>query len=193
MNNYPDEEWKEVDLSNYCPKNRHWISNYGRAKKTYRNRDNKVFLYTPPIRTDGYKVIIVKMLDGTSKNYALHRLIAEYFIPKKREEEKYVNHIDFNKENNAVANLKWATHHENFKHCRQSKKWIESCKNNTFGAKLTETKVRVMKKLLNHPTNPTKVKIVAKQFGVSVSQAQRIKKGLRWKYVKSGWEDYVDK
>ena len=42
-----------------------------------------------------------------SKDYLVHRLVAEAFIP---------NHIDGNPENNHVSNLEWATYKENNNH-----------------------------------------------------------------------------
>ena len=46
---------------------------------------------------------------------SLHRLIAATFIPNP-ENKPYVNHIDGNKQNNAVTNLEWVTQSENMQH-----------------------------------------------------------------------------
>jgi len=42
----------------------------------------------------------------------VHRLIAEAFIPNP-DNKKYVDHIDTNRKNNCVANLRWVTGSEN--------------------------------------------------------------------------------
>lgn len=49
------------------------------------------------------------------KNYAVHRLVAESFIPNP-DRKPIVNHIDGNKLNNDVSNLEWVTAGENRRH-----------------------------------------------------------------------------
>ena len=51
---------------------------------------------------------------GVHKQFLVHRLVAEAFIPKV-EGKPDVDHIDFNKENNCVENLCWTEDHENNK------------------------------------------------------------------------------
>ena len=51
-------------------------------------------------------------VDGESKGYQVHRLVATTFIPN-IEGKPEVDHIDRNRLNNHVSNLRWVTHSEN--------------------------------------------------------------------------------
>lgn len=117
----------------------------------------------------------------------IHRLVAEYFLPKPKSGESKVGHLDFNKLNNNVSNLKWMTPEENFAHQQKSPYVIEekqqrklSMRHNPGVAKLTVTKVMLMKKLLNQ-NKP--VRQLVKQFKVSDMQVYRIKRGENWAHI----------
>ena len=62
----------------------------------------------------GYKQVIL-FGNGTKKNYRIHRLVAETFIPKP-DGKDCVNHKDGNTKNNNVYNLEWVTAQENSLH-----------------------------------------------------------------------------
>lgn len=68
--------------------------------------------------TNGYMRVNLRKGDEPyekPKTRAIHRLVAEAFIPVVHGKD-YVNHIDGNKHNNDVSNLEWCTASENISH-----------------------------------------------------------------------------
>lgn len=69
----------------------------------------------------GYPRLLIRK-QGKCYHKNIHRLVAETFIPNPNG-YKEVDHIDHNKQNNHVSNLRWVTHSENMKN-----KKSKSCK-----------------------------------------------------------------
>lgn len=66
-----------------------------------------------PTRSGYYLVKLTK--DGISTSRYIHQLVMKTFNPSTNPSLE-INHIDFNKANNAVSNLEWVTHRENLQH-----------------------------------------------------------------------------
>lgn len=63
------------------------------------------------IGRNGYFAVSIKR-DGKYYRVSVHRLVAEAFIPNP-DNLPEVNHIDENRQNNAVSNLEWCDHYHN--------------------------------------------------------------------------------
>ncbi len=168
------------------------ISNYGRlVSYTDKPADGR-FVKGTTIK--GYRIFRYKIRDADNKlkhrHFFYYKLVADYFLPKTSDDQIYVLHLDYNKMNDFAGNLKWATREEMLEHQQKSphvqearRKLVEHNKNRN-GHKLTTTKVMLIKKLLANPNRKTRMKMIAKQFGISEMQLYRIKSGENWGHIK---------
>ena len=85
------------------------ISNFGRVKS---HKGKTKFLQGSINK--GYRIVHL-MKDHKRYSVMVHRLVAEYFLPKINGKNE-INHIDGNKLNCCVENLEWCTHLENVQH-----------------------------------------------------------------------------
>ena len=130
----------------------------------------------------GYLYFKVKKNEkGKYKTYYLHKLIAQHFLEQNN--GIYVIHLDYDKLNNHIDNLKWVTKREKEIHQFTNPSYKKPV--NLTSAKLSENDVRRIKKMLNNPNRRTRLKMIAKQFGVSTMQLQRIKTGENWGHIES--------
>lgn len=105
--------WKIIkDFPNYQVSNKGNIKNIKRGKELMPRNNGKGY----------YTVVLYRK--GIKKNLRVHRLVAECFIPNPLNLTT-VNHINFNKSDNRVMNLEWASFRENNCH-RFKDKIIES-------------------------------------------------------------------
>ncbi len=187
---FPNEKFKEIQIEHKL-KLRYAVSNKGRLisfdESITFGRELKGGMM------DGYKVFRYKINTGEKiKNIHIFvgKLVAEYFIPKTAQEQIFVLHLDRKRDNDDYRNLRWATREEMLEHSKNSP-FVKQAKLNLIehnlksnGRKLTVTKVILIKKLLAKPIQRTRLKMIAKQFGVSEMQIRRIKSGENWSQIK---------
>lgn len=63
------------------------------------------------LTTVGYHFVALYK-DGVGKQFYVHKLVAQAFLPNP-ENKPEVDHLDNNKDNNDLSNLRWVTHKEN--------------------------------------------------------------------------------
>lgn len=191
---YPNEEFREITIPDTL-RLRYAISNKGRLV-SFKDDVHQGRLLKGGM-VDGYRIFQYKVnQDGKlkCKHIFIAKLVATYFLEKTSEDQTYVLHLDRKRDNDDVKNLQWATREEMLEHSKNSpfviKAKIESSKRlyqsnlKADGRKLTITKVMLIKKILARPNQNTRLKMIAKQFGVSEMQIRRIKSGENWGYIK---------
>lgn len=159
---------------------RYAITNFGRIIAFWDEHNNGYFLKYSYIKN--YPGIQLRK-DGETTGFLVHRLVAQHFCEKPSAAHRYVIHLDYKKENNYYRNLKWVTLDEKHAHMIKDPNYLQSkAKFTGRGHKLTIDRVKLIKRKLAE--GKTRMKIIAKQFGISEMQLYRIKSGKNWGFVK---------
>ena len=96
------EEFKPInDFPDY------YISNCGRAYSVKSKR-----MIGSLNKKLGYITVSLSQGKKTKTTY-IHALVMEHFGPEKPDDEFEIDHIDKNKENNNISNLRWLSHQDN--------------------------------------------------------------------------------
>lgn len=117
-----DEEFDDDDVEVWMdiPKyDNYMISSFGNVYSIQTGR-----ILKPGLDSNGYQMVSL-CKNGKGKSINLHKLVANAFIPNP-DNKKCIDHIDNDRKNNYVSNLRYATNQENNRNA--SKK-----KNNTSG------------------------------------------------------------
>lgn len=153
------------------------------------------------IDTNGVVVNITrnKILKGTAitknnrymkihldKFYALHKLVANHFVPNPNGYAE-VNHIDGNRHNNTAENLEWCTHIHNIHHC-----WSNGFHMHQHGKligthKLTENEVKQIWALRHTKMTAQQIKDTLK-LDVSLTAIKSIRRQKTWKTTTDKWK-----
>lgn len=194
-----DEIWKPVKgyEADYQ------VSSVGRVKSLRKviiksngqryTRESKIL--RPAIDKRGYVRCALSMMGSKLVTKKVHRLVAEAFIPC-QDYSLFVNHIDFNTQNNHVDNLEWCTIKETVYHSinhgrlqmfadadlRIRSVNIVTKKGELNGfSKLTESQVlEIRDKYL--PNLYTR-KMLAEEFNVTVSAIKDVISRKSWKHI----------
>jgi hypothetical protein len=129
--NHPDEQWRETECKGY------YVSSLGRLYSIKRKR-----IKTPTSDKHGYLTYAI-YANKKNKTTLAHRLVAKYFLDD-YSQDLQVNHIDFNRTNNNVANLQMLTLEENIKHSAKNGRYVKKGMSNS-NCKYDDIKVLTIK------------------------------------------------
>lgn len=178
----PGEIWRPLIFNGSKDlRNRYALSSYGRIA-SYKEEvleDGK--LLTGSLTT-GYRTLNLHR-PGHKGTLYIHRELAKLFLKRPSQRHKYVIHLNHNKLDNNIRNLRWATLDEMIRHQQRSPAKIaykERQANREVGLKLTAKQVRRIKDLLNKKERRVTIKQLAEKYDVSEMTMYRIKSGENW-------------
>lgn len=174
IRNHWNEKWKDVIFDEgISEKEKFKISNYGRVinckgEEEYLVKESYI---------NGYQNLrLLQKHNGKMTSRYVHKLVAQHFLDQG--DGIYVIHLDYDKTNNRVDNLKWATKRQKEVH-QFTHPQFKNNPRRTY-SKLSEAKVKLIKRKINDPNRRTRLKMIARQFGISEMQLYRIKTGENW-------------
>lgn len=162
------EIWKPVTIPEFGPF--YDVSNLGRVRShdrlvAYSNgvrHLHKGRILVPVKQNNGYYIANLYNEEIT-KAILVHRLVALAFIPNPRK-AKQVNHKNFDKSDNSVANLEWCSALENSQHSRANREQRRPCGEGHGSSKLTweiVCQIRLM------AANGVRQHKIASEFGIT--------------------------
>ena len=142
-----NEIWKPVTHIKGPLAKKYLISSHGRMA-SYDNDINDKYILKLHLN-NGFPMSTVHV-NGKSKALFAHHAIGHVFLKKGNPKQTSVIHLDYDKANNAISNLKWVTKEEQVEHSRKSPYVLASIAHKIYNGatarKLDEKKVISLKK-----------------------------------------------
>ncbi len=185
MANSTKEIWKQIPFPKNDLQKKYAVSSLGRIASFEKDLKDLYILKTT--KTEGYDCITMRM-NGKSSSVFIHKAMAMAFLNKKSINEKIVLHLDFNKNNNDLSNLKWATAKEAANHVKNSPNVLKANKHKiptgTMAKKLNDKSATLLKKEIWNPKRKLSLGALASKYGIAEMNLYRIKAGLLWTHIR---------
>mgnify|MGYP001625076177 CR=1 FL=1 len=171
-------EWREVkEYSNYE------VNQLGEIRHKKRQK-----ILKPRSNNGGYQYVNFK-INGKNTNFAVHRIVANAFIPNPNGYTE-VNHKDYNKKNNCVDNLEWVSSSQNKQHS-----YLKQENKKSRGKAVNQyTKEGIFLKTFDSVSD------AAKELGCCIAAISncclgrtKTSQGFRWSFVESSTTKYERK
>src|SRR6478672_5080704 len=178
----PGEEWKPLQFPGWKQlRKKYALSSLGRIA-SYSDDVHENGKLLEGSLTTGYKTLNLHR-PGNNGTLYIHREIARLFLKRPSVKYRYVIHVNHNKLDNSVKNLKWSTLDEMIEHQQNSPAKIAYKKvqaNRKVGLKLSADQVKGIKKVLSNKNRNVTIRQLAEKYGVSEMTMYRIKSGENW-------------
>lgn len=175
-----NEQWVKVKTKRPTVKCDYFFSNFGRIKSVVKQSGDERLLKGTRLAT-GQLTLNIKLEQKAREGFYIHQLVAREFLPPPQENQKFILHMDGNKNNNHWKNLKWATQRELTDFQIECGVYNPNNRKRSPITKMTESKVKLLKKYIQ--AGKTKKTILARRFGISTMQLNRIERGENWGHV----------
>ena len=175
-----NEKWVKVETPKPTKTSDYYISNYGKIKSVSKKDLEERLLKGSTLR-GGYKALNIRLVGDKNVAIFVHKFVGEHFVPKGNEEREFVVHLDEDKNNNHWQNLKWVTRTELTQWQHDHGIFDSANKKLGSNAKLTETKVKLLKQRIKD--GKTKKAVLARNFGITLVHLRRIESGQYWSHV----------
>lgn len=170
------EHWRRVIIGdhklNYEVSDKGHVRNF-KTKKLLKGREG----------SNGYfRIAVCDASIGYKKDKGIHQLVMDAFNPTD-DPNLEINHLDGDKSNNRLSNLKWVTHQENMKHAHETDLFRtgEDC----YLSKYTEEDIKSVCGLLELGF---KYNDIMNQTGVHSSEVRKIARGGAWRCVADNYD-----
>jgi len=188
------EIWKQIPFPKGSTTRNYAISSHGRIASFDKDINDRLVLSMHD--HEGYTVCTTRVA-GKSRALFPHQLMGALFLKKHNPKCKYVIHLDYDKANNHISNLKWATPKELAEHTKKSPHVLKSIKHRVYNGytakKLNEKKVTQLKKELWNPDRKITLKQLAAKYDIAEMNLYRIKSGEMWYHVHVDGEPMHDR
>ena len=174
-----NETWVPIDTKAPTKNYDYEISNYGRIKRISKENNDEILLKGSV--TNNFISLNLKLLGNVTQGIYIHKFVATHFVKNEDPDKKFLIHLDKDKTNNYWKNLQWVNQEELTEWQKENGVYDVVKRRKTGQYKLTEAKVKLIKKRLQ--SGRTKKKIIAKNFNISLTQLKRIERGENWAHV----------
>lgn len=166
------EQWRPVAGTG----GKYHVSTHGRLR-SFSQKCPKGRILRKQTNSYGYTHYTMMRADGTMFTRTAHRLVLETFVgPKPSGHE--CRHLDGNRANNNVSNLRWGTHRENTDdRARHGRDQVGA---RHWKAKLTDAQVRAIRRRIDAGEN---ISAVGRDYGITPQTAWHIGKRNTWRHV----------
>ena len=178
------ETWKPVIHIKEKTTKRYAVSSHGRLASYDSKIEDKYILKQH--LNGGFPMATIHT-GGKSKALFSHQAAAHSFLKKPSPKHICIIHLDHNKANNHISNLKWVTKAGQIEHSKNSPYVKEAAARKVYtGAtskKLNEKKVIQLKKEIWNPKRKSTFKQLAEKYDIAEMNLYRIKNGELWFHV----------